>query len=128
MAYQTLQEKVLTYFRGVDEQNIEMILNTLSKECVFSVETHNVKLIGHLAIFDMFERLWAHHQWVRHDNFYFVTNRSESDVAVRFQVTNKLHDGNLVYKSNCNFFTVNGDLFSEVRVYMSGENTLETKS
>lgn len=35
--------------------------------------------------------------------------------------------GNLVHKSNCNFFTVKDDLFSEVRVYMSGENTLAAK-
>jgi hypothetical protein len=127
MTYQTLQGKVLTYFSGVDEQNIEMILKTLSKECIFTVETHNIKLIGHLAICGMFERLWAHHQWVRHDNFHFVTSHSGSDIAARFQVTNKLHNGNLVHKSNCNFFTVKDDLFSEVRVYMSGENTLAAK-
>jgi hypothetical protein len=43
---------------------------------------------------------------------------------VRFRVTNKLNGGGIVNKSNCNFFTVRDGLFSEIRVYMAGENTL----
>ena len=124
MTAHLLEQKVLTYFEGVDEENIEMIVNTLAKECVFTVETHGVRLVGHDAITGMFDRLWAHHQWVKHDKFHFVIDPSGTDIAVRFQVTNKLHDGSLAHKSNCNFFTVKDGSFSAVRVYMAGENTL----
>ena len=44
---------------------------------------------------------------------------------MRFRVTNTLPDGSLVYKSNCNFFTARDGLFTEVCVYMAGENTLD---
>ena len=116
---------VLRYFSGVDNQDISLILETLAPDCVFSVETHGVRLQGHEAITAMFERLWSHHASVLHDQFHFAEDNTTSIIAVRFQVTNQLHDGSTVHKSNCNFFTVKDGLFTEVRVYMAGENTLD---
>ena len=120
-----LKDKVIDYFKGVDTQDIQLILSTLTSDCYFSVETHGVNMSGSKAISQMFERLWANHQWVKHDQFEWVICKSEEAIAVRFQVTNKLLDGQLVNKSNCNFFNCTRDLFSEVRVYMAGENTLD---
>lgn len=121
----SLEQLVLTYFRGVDAEDIDLIFSTLAKGCVFSVETHNVRLHGHDEIRGMFERLWSRHAAVRHDQFHFVDSGNGRDIAVRFLVTNKAHDGSLIYKSNCNFFTATDGIFTEVRVYMAGENTLE---
>lgn len=120
-----MKDMVLKYFRGVDEEDINMIMETLTEDCLFSVETHGVRLVGHDAIRGMFDRLWANHAWVKHDQFHFVEDQNSDDIAVRFQVTNQLHDGRNVYKSNCNFFTARDGRFSEVRVYMTGENTLD---
>ena len=120
-----LKDRVIDYFRGVDTQDIQLILSTLTSDCYFSVETHGVRMHGSKAISQMFERLWANHQWVKHDQFEWVICKSEEAIAVRFQVTNKLLDGNLIHKSNCNFFNCKKGMFSEVRVYMSGENTLK---
>ena len=120
-----LKDKVIDYFRGVDTQDIQLILSTLTSDCYFSVETHGVSMRGPKAISQMFERLWANHQWVKHDQFEWVICKSEEAIAVRFQVTNKLLDGKLIHKSNCNFFSCKKGIFSEVRVYMSGENTLK---
>ena len=120
-----LKDKVIDYFKGVDTQDIQLILSTLTSDCYFSVETHGVNMSGSKAISQMFERLWANHQWVKHDQFEWVICKSEEAIAVRFQVTNKLLDGQLVSKSNCNFFNCTQGLFSEVRVYMAGENTLD---
>ena len=120
-----LKEMVLKYFRGVDDEDIDLIFETLSEDCLFNVETHGVSLKGHDQISGMFERLWSHHAWVKHDQFHFVEDPSGKDIAVRFQVTNQLHDGRHVYKSNCNFFTLKDGKFTEVRVYMTGENTLD---
>ena len=120
-----LKDRVIDYFRGVDTQDIQLILSTLTSDCYFSVETHGVSMNGSKAISQMFERLWANHQWVKHDQFKWVICKSEEAIAVRFQVTNKLLDGQLVHKSNCNFFNCTQGLFSEVRVYMAGKNTLD---
>ena len=120
-----LKYKVIDYFKGVDTQDIQLILSTLTSDCYFSVETHGVSMRGSKAISQMFERLWANHEWVKHDQFEWVICKSEEAIAVRFQVTNKLLNGLLVHKSNCNFFNCKQGLFSEVRVYMAGENTLD---
>ena len=120
-----LKSMVIAYFCGVDDEDLPLLLGTLSEECVFSIETHGIKLIGHDAISGMFHRLWSNHKWVRHDQFSFVEDTQNETIAVRFKVTNQLPDDQLVHKSNCNFFTVKGNKFSEVRVYMSGENTLD---
>jgi len=116
---------VLTYFHGVDTEDADLICKTLGRDCVFSVETHGVRLHGHDEIRGMFDRLWSHHAAVRHDQFHFVDSGDGMHIAVRFRVTNTLHDGSLVHKSNCNFFTASDGIFTEVRVYMAGENTLD---
>lgn len=120
-----MQDLVLKYFRGVDDEDMDLIIETLTEDCIFTVETHGVSLQGHDAIKGMFDRLWANHRWVKHDQFHFVGDGSSGDIAVRFQVTNQRHDGSLVYKSNCNFFTIQNGRFSAVRVYMTGDNTLD---
>ena len=89
----SLQQLVLTYFRGVDEQDFSLIFETLAPDCVFSVETHGVELHGHEEIHGMFDRLWSHHSAVRHDRFHFVDAGNGADIAVRFRVTNTLPDG-----------------------------------
>ena len=118
------EKLVLKYFKGVDEENISSVLDTLTEDCVFSIETHGIKLDGHDEITSMFKRLWKNHASVEHKDFYFVKDAVEGQIAVRFQVRNVLYNNQIVSKSNCNFFTLKDGIFSEVRVYMAGENTL----
>lgn len=122
------EELVLDYFKGVDEENIDAILETLTEDCVFSIETHGIKLVGHKEIISMFKRLWKNHKSVEHKEFYFVKDPIGNQIAVRFQVKNVLRDDQIVSKSNCNFFTLKDGIFSEVRVYMAGENTLNKEN
>ena len=119
---------VLKYFKGVDEENISSVLDTLTEDCVFSIETHGIKLVGHDEITSMFKRLWKNHAFVEHKDFYFVKDAMKNQVAVRFQVINILHNDQIISKSNCNFFTLKDGIFSEVRVYMAGENTLNKEN
>ena len=119
---------VLKYFKGVDEENIGSVLDTLTEDCVFSIETHGIKLVGHDEITSMFKRLWKNHASVEHKDFYFVKDAMKNQVAVRFQVINILHNDQIISKSNCNFFTLKDGIFSEVRVYMAGENTLNKEN
>lgn len=57
---------VAHYFQAVDAEDLPTILDTLGEGCVFTVETHGVRLEGRDAISGMFERLWTHHRAVRH--------------------------------------------------------------
>ena len=122
------EKLVLKYFKGVDEENISSVLDTLTEDCVFSIETHGIKLVGHDEITSMFKRLWKNHASVEHKDFYFVKDAMKNQVAVRFQVINILHNNQIISKSNCNFFTLKDGIFSEVRVYMAGENTLNKEN
>ena len=125
MTRDELIELVRTYFAGVDGEDLEKIFSTFTDDCRFSVETHEVDLKGRYAIRGMFERLWSNHATVRHDNFRFVADSEHEKIAVQFRVTNTFDNGEKVYKSNCNFFTIRDGFFDTVAVYMAGENTLD---
>ena len=125
MSREELINLVQIYFNGVDSKNINQIFSTLSKECKFSVETHEVVLVGQERIRGMFERLWSNHAAVQHDKFHYVVDMESGNIATQFRVINTHENGEKVYKSNCNFFTVREALFETVAVYMAGENTLD---
>ena len=116
---------VKRYFDAVDQEDLPALLNTLTANCIFTVETHGVRLEGHDAISDMFHRLWRNHKAVRHHRFVHVPDPDGARIAVRFQVENTENDGSLTHKSNCNFFEIDGERFSAVAVYMTGANTLD---
>lgn len=119
---------VLRYFAAVDAEDLEGLLGTLSETCVFTVETHGVRLEGHDAIGRMFRRLWAEHQAVLHHRFIHVPDPEGGRIASRFAVENTEHDGSLTRKSNCNFFEIADGRFTSVAVYMAGPNTLEDRT
>ena len=121
-----LKQLVTDYFTFVDTEDLVSILQLMTPECVLTVETHGVKMSSHAEIIAMFRRLWDNHQWVKHDQFNWVEGSTGENIAVRFMVTNKLNNGEIINKSNCNFFTMKQGLFSEIRVYMAGENTLNS--
>ena len=112
------------YFASVDGGDFEALRSTLTDECVFTVETHGIELKGIGPISGMFHRLWAEHKEVQHKDFTHVPDADGGRIASRFTVVNTELNGDLTYKSNCNFFEVEGDRFSRVAVYMAGPNTL----
>lgn len=118
---------VTRYFQAVDTEDLPTILDTLRGDCVFTVETHGVRLEGQEAISDMFRRLWANHRAVRHRAFVYVTDPEHGRVAARIQVENTETDGSLTHKSNCSFFEIKDGKFSAVAVYMAGPNTLDAE-
>lgn len=113
------------YFGAVDGEDFETLRAVLTEDCVFSVETHGVELHGIEAINGMFQKLWADHAAVRHKDFTHVPDAEDGRIASRFTVVNTEHDSSLTYKSNCNFFEIDGHRFNRVAVYMAGANTLE---
>lgn len=119
---------VETYFAAVDAEDLPGVLATLTPDCVFTVETHGIRLDGHDQITGMFERLWASHQSVQHDRFTHVPDPAGGRIASRFRVVNTETDGSLTYKSNCNFFEIEAGRFKAVAVYMAGPNTLTAET
>ena len=117
--------QVKRYFTGVDAEDFETIASTMVDGCLFTVETHGVRLVGLQEIKAMFERLWTNHAAVRHYDFVYVPAPDWNQIATRFQVLNTHHDGSETRKSNCNFFELRGRHFSHIAVYMAGENTLD---
>jgi ketosteroid isomerase-like protein len=118
-------DMVEAYFAAVDGERLEDILALLSPDCVFSVPTHGVVLHGAEDISGMFTRLWAQHKAVRHLGFAHVADVDAGRIASQFRVENTEHDGSVTQKSNCNFFSLTGEKFSRVEVYMAGANTLD---
>lgn len=116
---------VTRYFDAVDAEDLPALLDALSPDCVFSVETHGVRLEGHDQIAAMFTRLWADHAAVLHHRLTHVPDPETGHIASRFTVRNTEHDGSLTHKSNCNFFEIAHGRFASVRVYMTGQNTLK---
>lgn len=116
---------VKCYFDAVDGEDLPGLLATLHPDCVFSVETHGVRLVGHDEIAAMFARLWADHAAVLHHQFTHIPDPETGHIASRFTVQNTEHDGSLTHKSNCNFFEIQDGRFATVRVYMTGQNTLK---
>lgn len=125
MSREEMIDLVAAYFSGVDGENPDQIFSTLTDDCRFTVETHQVALVGKDEIRGMFDRLWSNHAAVRHDNFRYVADAGAGRIAAQFRVVNTFDNGDAVIKSNCNFFTVRGGLFDTVAVYMAGENTLD---
>lgn len=115
---------VTDYFSGVDGENQSQIDDTMHEDCLFSVETHGVYLNNRQDIHSMFKRLWQNHASVLHDQFIFTADPDHNRITAQFRVLNTHHDGSETLKSNCNIFTVRGDKFSAINVYMTGENTL----
>ena len=120
-----LVELVRRYFAAVDAGDLDGVLATLALDCKFTVETHGVELNGHHDLKGMFERLWANHAAMVHDQMRFVPDASQGRIAAQFRVVNTEFDGSTTIKSNCNFFTAAYGRFSRVQVYMAGETTLD---
>ncbi len=128
MNSQQMIDLVRQYFSAVDSEDFEAVKSTLAADCIFSVETHGVKLQGHVEIEIMLRRLWGDHAAVKHQDFVHVPSPETGRIASRFQVINTHHDGSLTHKSNCNFFEIVDGRFSRVAVYMAGQNTLDVDS
>ncbi len=124
MTEQEMIELVGRYFGAVDGEDFVAIVSTLTEDCVFTVETHAIRLEGLDEIREMFVRLWAGHAAVRHYDFVHVAAPQDGRIATRFSVVNTHRDGRQIHKSNSNFFEIQNGRFSRIAVYMAGENTL----
>ena len=112
------------YFAAVDRMDLAGTLACFTPDARFTIATYNTLYLGRdTEIKNMFERLFARYASVWHGDFDHVVQQSDR-IASRFTVRNVDFQQQTFVKNNCNFFCVSGGLFTEVFVYMSGDNSL----
>jgi ketosteroid isomerase-like protein len=100
-------------------------LACFAPDACFTIATYsNVYQGRDTEIAGMFKRLNERYARVWHGDFDHVTDVPAQRIASRFRVENITHEGQKLVKNNCNFFRVQDGLFTEVFVYMSGDNSL----
>ena len=129
MSYTTTDEGRLIalaerYFAAVDQMDLEATLACFVPDARFTIATYDTLYVGRdTEIRAMFGRLSARYASVWHGDFDHVV-QGPRRIASRFRVENITLEGQKQVKNNCNFFKLRGDLFEEVFVYMSGDNSL----
>ena len=113
-----------TYFAAVDRMDLAATLTCFTPDARFTIATYDTHYRGRdTELRGMFERLNGRYARVWHGDFDHVVQGPDR-IASRFRVENLGFDGQTRVKNNCNFFRLRGDLFEEVFVYMSGDNSL----
>ena len=113
------------YFAAVDRMDVAATLACFAPDARFSIATYsNVYQGRDTEIAGMFKRLNERYAKVWHGDFDHVTDVPAQRIASRFRVENITHEGQKLVKNNCNFFRVQDGFFTEVFVYMSGDNSL----
>jgi len=117
-------QAVEAYFAAVDRKDMDGVLSFFVPDAVFTVATYDTVYRGRdTGIRGMFDRLFQRYAGVWHGEFAHVV-QPPALVASRFRVRNTTEAGEQSRKNNCNFFRFRGELFDDVRVYMSGDNAL----
>jgi ketosteroid isomerase-like protein len=112
------------YFAAVDRMDVAATLACFAPDARFTIATYNTVYQGRDGeLRGMYERLNTRYAKVWHGDFDHVVEGPER-IASRFRVENLTFEGQTLVKNNCNFFRLRGDLFSDVFVYMSGDNSL----
>lgn len=115
------------YFDGVDNGNLQQVLDCFHEDAVLTEATSNTVHEGREAgIRTMFEGLFAAHSRIWHGNFVHTADPGQEAICSQFsvEVTPKGSAEGLRYE-NCNRFYLKDGRFSKVFVYMSGENLLK---
>lgn len=120
-----MQALVEGYFAAVDRKDLAATLACFAPDARFGIANHGVFYEGRdSGLRGMFERLNGRYARVWHGDFDHLFDLPAQRVASRFRVENTTHEGQLLHKNNCNFFWMRGAVFTQVLVYMSGDNSL----
>jgi len=114
------------YFHGVDNYDMDLILNCFHEDAVLTEMTSNTVHDGIDKIKEMFVGLFDAHSRIWHGNFVHTADVQEQAICSQFSVEVTAKDtGELNRYENCNRFYMKDGKFTRVYVYMSGENLLK---
>jgi hypothetical protein len=115
------------YFDGVDNYNLEKVLDCFHPDAVLTEVTSQTAHEGRDAgIRTMFEGLFAAHSRIWHGNFVHTVDEASEAICSQFSVEVTPVDGGAELRyENCNRFYLKDGKFQRVFVYMSGDNLLK---
>jgi ketosteroid isomerase-like protein len=120
-----LTELAMRYFEALDARNSKTLAQTLTEDCVLTIQTHDIVYSGRDSIRTLFAARWEGPLKAVHHNFTHTPSHSTGRVASQFMVTYS-GIGAAEPKSNANVFTMYNDHIIQIDVYMAGENTIKT--
>ena len=114
------------YFHGVDNYNMDMVLDCFHEDAVLTEVTSMTVHEGRDAgIRTMFEGLFDAHERIWHGNFVHTADVESEAICSQFSVEVTPKGGEELRYENCNRFYLKDGKFTRVFVYMSGENLLK---
>lgn len=113
------------YFDGVDNKNMNQVLNCFAPDAVLYEATSDTTHNGREAIRAMFEKLFADFEQIWHGNFVHTADPASNAICSQFTVLITPNGGEQLRYENCNRFYCKDRLFQDVTVYMSGDNLLK---
>ncbi|MDE0841318.1 MAG: nuclear transport factor 2 family protein [Porticoccaceae bacterium] len=113
------------YFHGVDNYAMDQILECFHPDAVLTEVTSMTVHKGRdEGIKTMFNGLFEGFSQIWHGNFVHTTDTQSEAICSQFSVEITPHVGDQLRYENCNRFYLKDGKFSQVFVYMSGDNLL----
>ncbi len=115
------------YFDGVDNHNLEQVLDCFHDDAVLTEVTSMTVHEGRdTGIKTMFLDLFAAHDRIWHGNFVHTADTERESICSQFSVeVTPTEEKDFLRYENCNGFYLKDGKFDWVFVYMSGENLLK---
>jgi ketosteroid isomerase-like protein len=113
------------YFRCVDDKDMAGVLDCLTGDCHFRIESDQLDHLGRdSGVRTMFERLFARYERIWHGNFRWVFDEREQILACQLDVINMEPSGAEHRKYNASFYHLREGRIAYAGIYMSGVNVL----
>ncbi|MGB3471366.1 MAG: nuclear transport factor 2 family protein [Erythrobacter sp.] len=113
------------YFDGVDNKNLDQVLNCFTPDAVLHETTSDTVHEGREAISNMFVKLFTDFEQIWHGNFVHIADPQTNSINSQFTVLITPNGGEQLRYENANRFYLKDRLFHRVYVYMSGDNLLK---
>lgn len=114
------------YFHGVDNYDMDLVMDCFHQDATLREMTSNTLHDGYDEIKNMFVGLFDAHSRIWHGNFVHTVDVQEQAVCSQFSVEVTPKDtGEIQRYENTNRWYLKDGKFSQVFVYMSGENLLK---
>ncbi|PTU21237.1 hypothetical protein P175DRAFT_0437190 [Aspergillus ochraceoroseus IBT 24754] len=122
----TLATLPTSFFRAVDNRDIDAVLAHFSPDATFTVQTDNVTYTGESEIRAMFTKLINSAQTISHEVTGTVVDLARGRIATEQRFTVQYADGTSTETCNGSFFDVGQDgKFTRFVVWMSGVNPVK---
>ena len=115
-----------TYFKAVDDMDVDAIVSHFAEDAVMTVQTDHVTFSGHDEIRKMFTDFTNGSVSIFHEIKNNVIEPEARKVATEQSYIGELKDGPKNDMHNCNFFDINAEgKIQRMIIWMAGTNPLK---